>query len=151
MALVRKARGQGDCRQGSIGSREETTGELNPKFANTTAGAVDLHLQAGSPMINAGTTISTLTRDISGVLRPQGTAYALGAYEYFTGGTGTPATCDLNGDGVVNSADVTIAVDEAIGIGGLSNVTLDGGATWNVIDVQRVVNAADGQVCRVGP
>jgi hypothetical protein len=50
----------------------------------------DFHLMMGSPARNAGVTISTLLTDLDGVLRPQGTAYAIGAYEYDVGFTPPP-------------------------------------------------------------
>jgi parallel beta-helix repeat protein len=52
----------------------------DPRFVNAAAG--DLRLQAGSPAIDAGSTVPLATEDISGVLRPQGSAYDIGAYEY---------------------------------------------------------------------
>jgi hypothetical protein len=42
----------------------------------------DYHLQSTSPLINAGTTVSQVTNDKDGVLRPQGNAYDIGAYEF---------------------------------------------------------------------
>ena len=35
----------------------------------------------GSPAINAGVTLSTVTTDFDGVSRPQGGVYDIGAYE----------------------------------------------------------------------
>jgi dockerin type I repeat protein len=136
---------------GSAPCTSSLTGSLNvnPLFVSTTAGSVDLHLQASSPMVNAGTAIGTLTRDITGVPRPQGSALDIGAYEYASGGPPPTPTCDLNGDGVVNGTDVTLAINQALGLGG-NAIDLDGDGTWNVVDVQRVINAANGQACRIG-
>jgi hypothetical protein len=47
----------------------------------------DFHLQAGSPAVNAGTTVSTVTDDMDGNSRPQGGAYDIGAYEQSSSGT----------------------------------------------------------------
>jgi hypothetical protein len=58
--------------------------------------------------------------------------------------------CDLNTDGLVNVLDVQLMVSQALGTTACTN-RLDGGATCDVIDVQRVVNAALGGACRVGP
>jgi len=73
-------------------------------------------------------------------------------YDNFGGTPGPPPapTCDLNGDGVVNSADVTIAINQALGTApcGSADLTQDG--VCNVVDVQRVINAALGQACRIG-
>jgi hypothetical protein len=41
----------------------------------------DLTLQASSPCINAGITLSTVTDDFNGTARPQGSAYDIGAFE----------------------------------------------------------------------
>ncbi len=51
----------------------------DPLFVNEAGG--NLHLSAGSPAIDAGATIGTITSDIEGNLRPQGSAYDIGAYE----------------------------------------------------------------------
>lgn len=54
--------------------------------------------------------------------------------------------CDLNNDGVVNSTDVTLAVDMAIGTA-TCTANLEGADVCTVITVQRVINASLGQVC----
>lgn len=55
--------------------------------------------------------------------------------------------CDLNQDGVVNGADVTLAVNMALGTANCT-ATLEGAsATCTVITVQRVVNASQGLTC----
>ncbi len=59
----------------------------NPLFIN--AATADFHLQAGSPAIDAGMTISQVTTDKDGNARPAGAAYDMGAYEF--GGSGLPA------------------------------------------------------------
>jgi hypothetical protein len=56
----------------------------NPAFVN--AAGADFQLQPGSPAIDAGTTLSEVTNDITGKLRPVGGAYDIGAYEYGAGG-----------------------------------------------------------------
>lgn len=58
---------------------------VDPKFVNIST--PDLHLQTGSPMIDAGVAIPGLMRDQDGVPRPQGAGYDMGAYEYFSGST----------------------------------------------------------------
>jgi hypothetical protein len=62
----------------------------------------------------------------------------------------TVSPCDLNNDGIVNVLDVQLMVSQAIGTAACTN-KLDGAATCDVIDVQRVVNAALGGACRQGP
>jgi hypothetical protein len=59
--------------------------------------------------------------------------------------------CDLNGDGVVNSIDVQLAGNQALGIAPCTNGDLNRDGVCNVLDVQLVTNAALGLGCRVGP
>jgi len=62
------------------------------------------------------------------------------------------ATCDLNGDGVVNSADVNLAMAMVVGTAPVDmRADLDGDGAVTVVDVQRIINASLGGVCRVGP
>ena len=56
--------------------------------------------------------------------------------------------CDLNNDGVVNSADVTLAINMALGMAPCS-ASIEGPSTCTVITVQRVFNASLGQPCVV--
>ncbi len=58
--------------------------------------------------------------------------------------------CDLNDDGVVNIADVQIAVNQVLGISACT-MNLDGTGTCDVADVQRVIAAALGSACVVTP
>ena len=61
-------------------------------------------------------------------------------------GTGTFSPCDLNQDGVVNSTDVTLAVNMALGTAACT-ANVEGSDVCTVITVQRVVNASEGQTC----
>lgn len=58
--------------------------------------------------------------------------------------------CDLNGDGVVNVADVQIAINEVLGLAPCT-MNLDGTGVCDVADVQRVIAAALGGPCVVTP
>jgi hypothetical protein len=60
------------------------------------------------------------------------------------------SACDLNGDGVVNIADVQIAINQALGIIACTNANLIGSGVCNVVDVQRVINASLGGACVTG-
>lgn len=62
------------------------------------------------------------------------------------GGAAPPSSCDLNGDSVVNSADVTLAVDMTIGAAPCT-ATLVGANVCNAALVQQVVNGALGGPC----
>jgi hypothetical protein len=59
-------------------------------------------------------------------------------------------SCDLNGDGVVNSLDVQIAINQALGTASCTNAALQENGVCNVVDVQRVINASLGGACRLG-
>ena len=61
------------------------------------------------------------------------------------------ATCDLNDDGVVNNLDVQIAVNAAIGLAACGFGDLDGNGACDAVDLQRVILAAAGAACRIGP
>ena len=52
----------------------------DPKFVN--ASTFNFTLQAGSPAIDAGVTLSYVTNDFLGTSRPQGVAYDIGAFEF---------------------------------------------------------------------
>lgn len=69
-----------------------------------------------------------------------------------TGITPPPlSACDLNGDGVVDLADVQLSINAALGTQPCTTAyRLDNGPTCNVEDVQRVINAALGGACRTG-
>src|SRR2546429_5614567 len=62
---------------GGIGSNIENT---DPQFVNPSA--LDFRLQAGSPAIDAGVTLSYVSSDVLGVSRPQGAADDIGAFEF---------------------------------------------------------------------
>src|SRR5437773_863256 len=62
---------------GGIGSNIENT---DPQFVNPSA--LDFRLQAGSPAIDAGVTLSYVSSDLLGVSRPQGAADGIGAFEF---------------------------------------------------------------------
>ncbi|WP_374089775.1 choice-of-anchor Q domain-containing protein [Methylomicrobium lacus] len=57
----------------------------DPKFVGLSTN--DFRLQAGSPTIDKGTTISGLTYDLDGLARPQGAANDIGAFEYNSSGS----------------------------------------------------------------
>jgi hypothetical protein len=93
---------------------------VDPRFiklpgAKFSATVPDFHPQSSSPAINAGTTLSEVTKDYDGVNRPVGSAFDIGAYEYggIPGSTSPPPPTttlkgDLNNDRIVNSLDWSI-------------------------------------------
>lgn len=54
---------------------------VNPMFVNPAGG--NFRVQAGSPLVNKGMTLSMVTADFDGTARPQGGAYDIGAYEWY--------------------------------------------------------------------
>ncbi len=62
----------------------------NAQFSNASAG--NFELVSGSPAIDSGMTISSVTTDMMGVSRPQGAAYDIGACEYEAATTQPTAT-----------------------------------------------------------
>ena len=65
----------------------------DPLFANLST--FDFHLKATSPAINAGITTNAAT-DLDGITRPQGAAYDIGAYEFFSPVTVTVLSSSAN-------------------------------------------------------
>lgn len=54
----------------------------------TAAGSADFTLTVGSPAIDTGPTLASVTVDFAGVTRPKGASYDRGAYEFQTSPTG---------------------------------------------------------------
>jgi len=123
----------------------------NPLYTSITPGVYNLRPTSTSPLVNAGLSMSSLGYDITGVARPQGTAYDIGAYEYFSGTQSQFSPCDLNQDGAVNSLDVGSAIAQAVGTAACGSADLQHSGSCNIVGVQRVTNASMGQACRVGP
>jgi hypothetical protein len=66
-----------------------------------------------------------------------------------SGTTTTYSPCDVNKDGLVNSTDVDLAKQAALGTA-TCTADLDSNGRCDVVDVQRIVNASLGQTCRTG-
>ena len=61
-------------------------------------------------------------------------------------------TCDLNGDGVINNADVTLAAGMALGTTPIDRrADLDQDGRVTIVDVQHIINATLGGGCRISP
>ena len=89
----------------------------NPMFVSLATN--NFHLQAGSPAIDAGATV-TLATDYDGVPRPQGAAYDIGAYEFpEIAGAGTlsasPASLSYGNVTVGQSATTTTVLSNTSG------------------------------------
>ena len=62
-----------------------------------------------------------------------------------------PPSCDLDGNGIVDANDVQISISRALGQGVCGNGDVDRDGRCTVIDTQRIINAAGGASCRIGP
>ena len=65
-----------------------------------------------------------------------------------------PVPCDLTNDRVINTTDVSLSVDKALGRSSCSAGDagdIDRNGACNVVDIQRIVNAVLTGTCRVGP
>jgi hypothetical protein len=69
----------------------------------------------------------------------------------FSIGSTMTSACDLNQDGMVNALDVQIAINQVLGMSSCTNADLQGNGTCTVVDVERVIIAALGGSCRIGP
>lgn len=65
----------------------------DPKFVKSSAN--DFHLQSTSPAIDAGMALTAVPVDFSGIPRPQGSGYDIGAYEYQANPLAAPANLRL--------------------------------------------------------
>jgi parallel beta-helix repeat protein len=74
----------------------------------------DYRLASGSQNIDAGTSISSISKDFEGDPRPSGAGFDIGADEYSVVSTSGPG--DLNGVGGVDLADAIIALKIVAGI-----------------------------------
>jgi hypothetical protein len=94
-----------------------------------------------------------MTRSLSSrcrLRRRTSLAAALGLFATSALAQATAANaCDLNGDGVVNVADINLAVNMALGAAACT-ANIEGPGVCDVVIVQRVTNAALGGNCVTG-
>jgi hypothetical protein len=115
-------------------------------------------MSSGSPFTNDSTLKGNgwahLITTAVGTYSAQWTQSAAGTYASSTAAFKAAAStsfspCDLNQDGTVNAADVTLAVNMALGSVPCT-ANIGGPGICNVVVVQRVVNAELGGVCVTG-
>jgi hypothetical protein len=58
--------------------------------------------------------------------------------------------CDINGDGLVNAADIPAAINQVLGTTPCGTAALQQPGQCTVVDVQRVINTVSGAACRTG-
>ncbi len=106
-----------------------------PMFVDPENG--DFRLQPGSPCIDAGTLEDAPETDINGINRPLGDGVDMGAYEYID--------FDINGDGVIDAADIQLVINTALGydVSPMSG-DVNGDGRVDAVDVQLTTNAALG-------
>lgn len=113
------------------------------------------HMMRGAASFLAGRTIGGLSGDAAwnwiSANVSEGAAGANQSYVFIPRVTVSPSSqCDVNKDGTVNSLDVQLITNQALGTAACAT-DLDQNGKCDVIDVQRVINASLGQTCRVGP
>jgi hypothetical protein len=110
-----------------------------------------LSLSAGGTL--SGTPTNAGTANFTIQVQDSASRTGSNAFSLTVLGTGTSSAgaCDLNNDGVVNTADVQLAISQALGSAPCTAaVLLQTGLTCDVVDVQRVINAALGGACLIG-
>ncbi|MHC4712245.1 MAG: putative Ig domain-containing protein [Planctomycetota bacterium] len=110
--------------QTAWGQDMNSTLELDDTAIFTDQPNGDYTLKTGSPAIDAGTTISSVTDDIEGTSRPQGSAYDCGCYE---AAGGPPPDLEITTTSLPNG-QVTVAYSETLqATGGVTPYT------WSII------------------
>ncbi len=93
-----------------------TLDNIDPLFSSATpSDYLDFQLQSTSPARNTGTTVATVAKDFLGILRPQGTAYDIGAYE-FVESSGTEIRADVDQNSTINSTDAMLTLRNSLSL-----------------------------------
>ncbi len=134
---------------GSSGLPSTTTANItsNPLLNNVSNS--EFNLMSGSPAIGHGVNTG-LTQDFNGLGRNPG-APDIGALTLGGSTSAVKSACDLNQDGVINSLDVSLAAQQAVGATPCTTGDINKDGVCTVVDLQRVVNASLGQACKVTP
>jgi hypothetical protein len=104
----------------------------HPKMMDPSQG--DYSLQSNSPCIDKGTPLPEVLYDFNFVPRPQGDGYDIGAFEFLFGLPG-----DINEDGVINTIDLQICVNAAIGVSPNPRADVNGDGVVDSSDIQQIV------------
>jgi hypothetical protein len=92
----------------------------DPKLTDPANG--DFTLQSDSPLIDTGVTLALVTDDFAGTARPQGSAYDIGAYEFYTAEDTTPPETTIT----TGIPEFTGSSEITIGYTGTDDVSSDG-------------------------
>jgi hypothetical protein len=89
---------------------DEGGNSINIRFTPLEVGASNYHITGASPAINAGAAVSgtLLSLDFDDQPRPAGGGVDVGADEYVAAGPAANCPADLNGDHVINFADLAL-------------------------------------------
>jgi hypothetical protein len=92
---------------------------------------------------SAATITATGTANLKAMLGASFSSFALSLIA-------PPSPCDLDGNGIINATDQTIAKDQALGVAACGSADLDGDGKCTVVDVLRVQAAIGGGSCKTG-
>ena len=85
----------------------------DPLFNNVVQG--DFSLRTGSPAIDTGIATPMVASSFFGILRPQGSVYDIGAYEYQESGS-TVIRADVDNNSQINSTDAMLTLRNSLGL-----------------------------------
>ena len=124
---------------GSIAINGLAAGTYGVKYTSLSNSSL-YHIDAPDVTVSSGQTLNTSI--------PY--AALVTVYSKTAGGSGQISPCDLNSDSRVDSSDVQLGIDQTLGKSTCSSGDLSGDGKCNVVDVQRIINAALNGTCRTG-
>jgi hypothetical protein len=125
---------------------------LKPDPLLTDPAAGDFTVQSGSPLIDRGVTLALVTEDFAGTARPQGSAYDIGAYEFYPAEDTTPPETTIT-TGIpefTGSSEITIdyaGTDDFSSYGSLEfsySVDISNWSAWTTFTSVSITGLADG-------
>ena len=96
----------GAITQGSNDKTDSDAAYSTATFASVTNGSEDFTLVTGSNLVDAGTTLSSVTTDAVGTSRPAGTSYDVGAMELSTSTNYNVSAMNITGQGLFKAPTV---------------------------------------------
>ncbi len=140
-----------------ITSAASASGGVGVAFSYQTV-ATNSPTNYNATSLPAGLAIHATTGLITGIPTTAGT-FSVTLSATNAGGTGTKtllititqSPCDQNIDGLTNSQDLQLSVNQAVGITAVTRCDINADSLCNILDVQRVVNAVLGGACVITP